>query len=50
MLLLRLVYLSVTNMFGLLRLLPTSDWDKDAEIVVLQHQITVLQRQSARTA
>src|SRR5690349_5295878 len=34
--LLRLVYLSVTGVFGLLRLLPVSDRDKDAGIVVLQ--------------
>ena len=45
--LLRLTYLSVTNAFALLRLLPISDHDKDAEILVLRHQITVLQRQLA---
>jgi putative transposase len=45
--LLRLTYLGVTNAFALLRLLPTSDHDKDAEILVLRHQITVLQRQIA---
>jgi len=39
------VYLSVTGVFGLLRLLPLSDRDKDAEIMVLRHQIAVLQRQ-----
>jgi hypothetical protein len=39
---LRLVYLSVTNVFALLRLLAVSDPDKDAEILVLRHQITVL--------
>jgi hypothetical protein len=43
--LVRLVYLSVTGVFGLLRLLPMSDRDKDVEILVLRHQITVLQRQ-----
>jgi putative transposase len=43
--LLRLVYLSVTNVFALLRLLPASDLDKDTEILVLRHQVTVLQRQ-----
>ena len=43
--LLRLVYLSVTNVFALLRLLPVSDRDKDAEILFLRHQITILQRQ-----
>ncbi|PRY40536.1 hypothetical protein [Umezawaea tangerina] len=39
----RLAYLSMTNAFAL-RLLPISDQDKDAEILVLQHQITVLER------
>jgi|GEM_PF-2228952 len=43
--LLRLAYLSVTNVFALLRLLPVSDQDTDAEILALRHQITVLQRQ-----
>jgi len=41
----RPAYLSVTNAFVLLRLLPTSDRDKDVEILVLRHQITVLERQ-----
>jgi putative transposase len=45
--LLRLAYLGVTNIFGLLRLLPTSDRSKDIEILALGHQITVLQRQLA---
>jgi hypothetical protein len=45
--LLRLAYLSVTNLFALLRLLPLSDRDKDIEILALRHQITVLQRQPA---
>jgi putative transposase len=40
--LLRLAYLSVTNAFVLLRLLPMSDRDKDVEILVLRHQITIL--------
>lgn len=40
----RLVYLSVTDTSGLLRLLPVSARDEDAEILVLRHQITVLQR------
>lgn len=35
--LLRLVYLGVTNVFALLRLLPVSDRDKDAETLVLRH-------------
>ena len=43
--LLRLAYLSVTNAFAMLRLLPMSDRDKDAEILTLRHQITVLERQ-----
>ncbi len=43
--LLRLAYLGVANVFALLRLLPRGDHDKDAEILVLRHQIRVLQRQ-----
>ncbi|MGP3964117.1 integrase core domain-containing protein [Nonomuraea sp. 3N208] len=43
--LLRLAYLTVTNTFAALRLLPMSDRDKDVEILVLRHQITVLERQ-----
>jgi transposase len=43
--LLRLAYLGVTNALALLRLVPMSDRDKDAEILALRHQITVLQRQ-----
>ena len=43
--LLRLAYLGITNTLVLLRLLPMSDRDKDAEILALRHQITVLQRQ-----
>jgi hypothetical protein len=43
--LLRLAYLGVTNAFAMLRLLPMSDRDKDAEILALRHQITVLERQ-----
>jgi transposase InsO family protein len=42
--LLRLAYLAVTNVFALLRLLPCSDHDKNAEILVLRHQLAVLQR------
>ena len=41
----RLAHLTVTNAFAMLRLLPMSDWDKDAEILAFRHQITVLQRQ-----
>ena len=43
--LLRLAYLSVTNAFAMLRLLPMSDREKDVEILALRHQITVLERQ-----
>jgi hypothetical protein len=42
--LLRFAYLTVTNTFAVLRLLPMTDRDKDAEILALRHQITVLQR------
>jgi putative transposase len=34
--LLRLAYLTVTNAFAMLRLLPMSDRDKDAEILALR--------------
>jgi hypothetical protein len=43
--LLRLACLGVTNVFALLRLLPMSSRDKDAEILALRHQLSVLQRQ-----
>jgi putative transposase len=43
--LLRLAYLGLTNALAMLRLLPISDRDKDAEILALRHQITVLERQ-----
>jgi putative transposase len=43
--LLRLAYLTVANTFAVLRLLPVSDRDKDTEILVLRHQIAVLERQ-----
>ncbi|MFF3906512.1 integrase core domain-containing protein [Streptomyces sp. NPDC001848] len=43
--LLRLSYLTITNAFAALRLLPMSDRDKDAEILALRHQIMVLERQ-----
>jgi transposase len=41
----RLAYLGVTNALALLRMLPMSDRDKDAEILALRHQITVRRRQ-----
>ncbi|TMU98472.1 hypothetical protein FGK60_12145 [Streptomyces sp. DASNCL29] len=43
--LLRLAYLGVSNAFAMLRLLPMTHRDKDAEILALRHQITVLERQ-----
>jgi hypothetical protein len=42
---LRLAYLGVPNALAMLRLLPISDRAKDAEILTLRHQITVLERQ-----
>jgi hypothetical protein len=43
--LLRLAYLTVTNAFAALWLLPMGDRDKDVEILALRHQITILERQ-----
>lgn len=43
--LLRFAYLAATNAFAALRLLPMSNRAKDAEILALRHQITVLERQ-----
>ncbi|MEV0523964.1 integrase core domain-containing protein [Streptomyces sp. NPDC050439] len=43
--LLRLAYLTATNLFAALRMLPMSDRAKDAEILALRHQLTVLERQ-----
>ena len=43
--LLRLAYLTMTNAFAVLRLLPMSNRDKDAEILALRHQVAILQRQ-----
>jgi hypothetical protein len=40
----RLAYLGVTNTLALLRLLPMSDRDEDAEILALRHQVIVLER------
>ncbi|MBW8088861.1 transposase [Streptomyces hygroscopicus subsp. hygroscopicus] len=42
--LLRLAYLAATNALAFLRLLPMSDREKDVEILVLRHQLLVLQR------
>jgi hypothetical protein len=41
----RLAYLGVANVFALLRPLPMSSRDKDAEILVLRHQLLVVQPQ-----
>jgi putative transposase len=43
--LLRLAYLGVATVFALLRLLPMSSRDNDAEILALRHQLSVVQRQ-----
>jgi transposase InsO family protein len=43
--LLQLAYLGITNAFALLRLIPVGDRGKDTEILVLRHQLAVLQRQ-----
>ncbi|WP_344860420.1 hypothetical protein, partial [Planomonospora alba] len=47
---LRLVYLIVTAVFAFLRLPPGNDHDKEIEILVLRHQLTVLQRQVSKPA
>ena len=44
----RLAYLTVTNTFAVLRLLPMTDRDKDVEILALRHQIVLLQRLQQR--
>jgi len=43
--LLPLAYLGAANAFALLRLLPKSDREKNAEILALRHRLAVLQRQ-----
>jgi transposase InsO family protein len=43
-----LAFVGVANVFALVRLLPGSDHDKDVEILVLRHQLAVLQRQLAQ--
>jgi hypothetical protein len=42
---LRLAYLTALQVFGWLALLARSDRTKDAEILILRHQVAVLQRQ-----
>jgi putative transposase len=48
--LLRLAYLTVTTTFSSLGLLSRTDRDKDIEILVLRHQLMVLQRQVTKPA
>ncbi len=45
LMLLRLPYLALSSVFTLIRLWPMSEKDKDAEILVLRHQLAILQRQ-----
>ena len=48
--LLRLAYLTVTNTLSLIRPLPMSERDKEVEILVLRHQVAILQRQTPKPA
>ena len=43
--LVRLVYLAIVNLFSAVRLLSVGERDKDAEILALRHQVTILERQ-----
>ena len=42
----RFAYLAVLRVFGWLALLARSDSAKDTEILILRHQVAVLQRQA----
>jgi hypothetical protein len=46
--LLRLGYLTVSNIFAMLRLPPMGERDKEVEILALRHQIAVLERQRGK--
>ena len=48
--LLRLAYITVTNAFTFVRLLPMADREKDIEILALRHQLLVLRRQVGKPA